>query len=238
MFATSAAVLHVLCGAGMVHPMEELCRAYQAESGATVQVSYGGSGVLLGELAAGRPCDVFLPAAAEYVEDAARQGWVDQASRTDLVYHVPVLAVAEKEGVAIGCLEDLSRPGVRVGLGDPDACAIGGIADRILECSGLSEPVAANLRVRTPTVNQLLLYLAMGQIDAAIVWEDMVRLPEAGGELRAIAIPPEKNVVSAIAASRGSRSAQPERADAFIRFLSSPGAREVWLKWGFTPCED
>jgi len=232
-----APTLQVFSGAGLMHPMDELCRAYSKETGANVQLSYGGSGMLMGKLAAGQPCDVFIPGAAKNVDDAGRKGWVDPASVVAVVRHVPVLAVSAEGADKVACLEDLAGPGVRVGLGDAEACAIGQTADLILERNGLASGVAGNVRIRTPTVNQLVVYLVMGQIDAAIVWEDMIRLPEASGKLRAVPIPPEKNIVSAIAAARGTRSENPKHAAGFMRFLTSPGAREIWLKWGFTPCD-
>jgi molybdate transport system substrate-binding protein len=222
----------------MMRPMEEILRAFEEEGHGPVQASYGGSGVLLGKLGGGQPCDVFLPGAAKYVEDAAKKGWVAPGSRVDVVRHVPVIAVTVEAAMPITCLAELAGPGVRVGLGDPDACAIGQTADSILALNGLTENVLPNVRIRTATVNQLIIYLVTGQVDAAILWEDLVRLPEAGGKLRAVAIPPEENVVSMISAARGADSAQPERADEFIRFLVSPRAREIWREWGFTPCAD
>lgn len=231
-----APTLQVFSGAGLMHPMDELCRAYSKKTGVNVQLSYGGTGMLMGKLAAGQPCDVFIPGAAKYGDDAGRKGWVDSASVVAVVRHVPVLAVSTTGEAKVACLEDLARPGVRVGLGDAKACAIGRTADLILERNGLADGAKSNVRIRTPTVNQLVVYLVMGQIDAAIVWEDMIRLPEASGKLRAVPIPPEKNLVSVIAASRGTRSEHPEQAADFMRFLASSQARETWLKWGFAPC--
>ena len=233
-----APTLHVFSGAGLMHPMDELSQAYREEAGVNVRLAYGGSGELMGKLAAGQPCDVFIPGAAKYVDDAARKGWVNAASVVSVVRHVPVLAVSEEGAGKVSCLEDLARPNVRVGLGDADACAIGRTADLILERAGLAAGVAHNVRVRTPTVNQLIVYLVMDQIDAAIVWEDMVRLPEASGKLRAVPIPPDRNIVSIISAGRGNASEQPDEAAAFMRFLASPRAREIWLKWGFAPCDE
>jgi molybdate transport system substrate-binding protein len=230
--------LQLFCGAGMMRPMEEILFAYGDEGGVAVQASYGGSGVLFGKLGAGQKCDVFLPGAADYVEEAVGKGWIVPGSRVDVVLHVPVIAVSTEAAAKVSCLTDLAQPGMRVGLGDPDACAIGRTADAILERSGLTESIRPNVRVRTATVNQLTLYLVMGQVDAAIIWEDLARLPEASGKLRAVSISPEENVADTISAARGVDCAQPERADDFIRFLISPRARDIWREWGFTPCGD
>ncbi|MFO8008869.1 MAG: molybdate ABC transporter substrate-binding protein [Candidatus Brocadiia bacterium] len=230
--------LQVFCGAGLMHPMEEMRQQFEADSGAPVRASYGGSGVLMGRLGSGRPCDVFIPGAARVVDDAARRGWVEPGTRLDLVLHVPVIAVSRSVAEAVGGLEDLGRPGLRVGLGAPRACAIGEAAERILEQNGLREKVRPNVCVRASTVNQLLLYLATEHIDAAIIWEDMLHLPEAAGKVHSVRIPPSRNSVSTIAAARGSRAESPQQAAAFIRFLASASARQVWKRWGFTPCDE
>jgi ABC-type molybdate transport system substrate-binding protein len=114
--------------------------------------------------------------------------------------------------------------------------AIGQAAERILRRSDLADRVHPNVRVRTATVNQLVLYLLVGQVDAAILWEDLVRRPSAEGKLRAVAIPAEQNAICTIAAARGTRSARPALAEAFIGFLVSERAAAVWQKWGFAEC--
>jgi molybdate transport system substrate-binding protein len=154
------------------------------------------------------------------------------------VLHVPVIAVSKGGGKKVNGIEDLASPGLRVGLGAPEACAIGGTADRILERNGLTDAVKGNVCVRTATVNQLLVYLVTGHIDAAIVWADMIDSPEAAGKVEAVPIPREQNVVRTIAAARGARSEHPDLAADFIRHLASKPARGVWQKWGFTPCEE
>jgi molybdate transport system substrate-binding protein len=228
--------LDLLCGAGLIKPMDELCRAFEAAHGMPVRVSYGGSGMLLGAFAAGQPCDVFMPGAARHVEDAARRGWIVADTRRDIVYHVPAVAVPADNPAGIAGLADLARPGVRVALGDPQACAVGGVAEKILQQNGLAEAVLPNVRVWTATVNELLVYLTVGQADAAVVWQDLLRWPEAAGKLKAIPIAPEQNVIRTIAAARATQAARPELADRFVQFLASDEGVAIWQKWGFDPC--
>ena len=230
--------LDVLCGAGLIKPMDELCLAFEEEQGIAVRVSYGGSGMLLGAFAAGQPCDLFMPGASRHVEDAAGRGWVVAETRRDVVYHVPVIAVPFDNPAGITGLADLARPGVRVALGDPKACAIGGVAERIFEQNDLTEGVHANVRVRTATVNELLVYLTVGQADAAILWQDLLNWPESAGKLKSIEIPPEQNVIRTIAAARATDSARPELADAFLQFITSDRGVLTWKNWGFKPCAE
>ena len=54
---------------------------------------------------------------------------------------------------------DLGKPGIRVGLGDPKAMALGRTAEDILDHSGLKQAIQKNTVVRAATVKQLMLLL-------------------------------------------------------------------------------
>ncbi len=228
-------VLTVLCGAGLIKPMDELKAAFEREYQATVVVHYGGAGELMGQLATDQPCDVFIPGADKYVRDAEKKGWIANGTMRDIVGHVPVIAVADKNPKQISTLEDLARPGVTVALGDPDACAIGRLAASILKRNKLTEKIRSNIKVRTPTVNQLLLYVALGQVDGAIIWEDMVTWSQSRGKLKVISISKADNIVKTISTAVTTRSDNRGLANAFNEFVDSETGHRIWSKWGFAP---
>ena len=126
---------------------------------------------------------------------------------------------------------------MRVALGDPDACAIGRVARAILRERRIDEAVASNVKVRAPTVNQLLLYVTLSQVDAAIIWEDMASWAESEEKLTTVRIPEKDNRIKTISAAVAARSVQRETAKRFIEFIVSPHGRGIWSKWGFKPCE-
>jgi len=92
--------------------------------------------------------------------------------------------------------------------------------------------------VMAPTVNQLLLYAAMTEVDAAIVWQDMTAWPAQEGKLKLIEIPPEQNVIKMISTAVATNSDRFELALAFNDFMRSATGHRVWEKWGFVPCYD
>lgn len=157
------------------------------------------------------------------------------STRVDLVYHVPVIAVPAGNPAQINNLEDLAGPGVKAASGDPKACAVGRAAEIIFRRAGLAGKVKPY--VQTAGASQLLLYLLMKKIDAAIIWEDLAAWPKAEGKLQIIPIPADANAISTIAAARVVSSLRPERAQAFLDFLVTPRAVQIWRKWGFRPCE-
>jgi molybdate transport system substrate-binding protein len=230
--------LSVCCGAGLIKPVEDLRTAFERSRGVRVVVNYAGAGELMAQMEVKQRCDVFVPGARKYVEDARARGWVDEETIRDLVLHVPAIAVPRGNPAQIEGLADLGRPGVEVAVGDPAACAVGQVALKIFERNGIADKVRANVQVMAPTVNQLLLYVALAEVDAAIIWQDMAAWPERQGKLSIIEIPPEQNVVKMISTAVATNSDRGELARAFNDFMRSAKGHRVWKKWGFVPCND
>ncbi len=228
--------LHVLSGAGLIKPMEELMNSFEKKYQVKTVVHYGGSGELMGQLAMKQPSDVFIPGAKKYIEDAQRKGWIVNKTVRDIVKHVPVIAVARDNPKQVKTLEDLTRPRVAIALGDSDGCAIGRLAESILKKNKLFEKIRQNIRVRTPTVNQLLLYVTIGKVDAAIVWEDMASWLESKEKLTIIRIPDEQNIEKTISIGVTTRSENKEIGKALCDFVAADAGRHIWSKWGFEPC--
>ena len=158
--AAEAADLFMYCGAGLRQPVDALLQDYRKKTGVDVVVEFGGSGQLLARFKATGKGDLFLPGSHFYVEQLKKDGQV--LFSLPVVLHTPVVAVNKKMAGAVKTFADLAKPGVRVGLGDPKAMALGRTAEDILEHSGLREAILKNTVVRAATVKQLTLYVARG----------------------------------------------------------------------------
>ncbi len=231
------AQLVVCCGAGLMKPMNELVSSFEKETGCKVTIHYGGSGELYAILST-KGCDVFIPGSYYYVERAVEEGYIVNGSVVNVTKHVPVIAVPKGNPAGIHSLSDLAKPGVRVAIGDPKACAIGRVAVKMLKKDGLWEKVKKNVVVEAPTVNQLLVYVATGQVDCAIIWADLVTWAQAKGKIEVISIPPQQNLIKTIPVAITVYAKKDGRlgyAEKFEKFVTSPEAIEVWKKWGFEP---
>ncbi len=105
--------------------------------------------------------------------------------------HTPGYAVPKGNPANITSLEDLTRSGVRVVLGDPKSNAIGETAQKIFEKNKI-EGVDKNVVSLTATVNEILVALKAGNADAAIVTKDGAHGNEA--DLDLIEIPADQNI--------------------------------------------
>lgn len=228
--------LMIFSGAGLMKPMEEMRTNFEKEHGISADVHYGGSGEIFGMLGAGQPCDVLIPGDEKYTMDAMNNGWVIKETIKKMVLHIPVLAVPKGNPAGVKSFVDLSREGVKVALGDPKGPAIGRLAKNILEKNKLWDSVQPNIEVYAPTVNQLLIYVALNQVDAAIVWEDLVTWAEGKGKIEVIRVPDEQNSIKTIPTSVCTKAQNMDLAKKFNDYISSKEGLEIWKKWGFEPC--
>jgi len=233
-----AADLMIFSGAGLMKPMEEMRKNFERQHGVTVDVHYGSSGEIFGMVAAGQPCDVLIPGAAKYTMDALKNGWVEKETIRRLVLHVPTIAVPKGNPAKIRSLEDLTRKGVRVSIGDPKAPAIGRVSKKLLTQRQLWEKVQPNIKVYAPTVNQLLIYVALNQVDAALIWKDLTSWAEAKGKIEVVDIDPNKNIIKTIPTAVCTRTQNRELALQFNTYVATAEGLSIWKKWGFEPCTE
>jgi molybdate transport system substrate-binding protein len=223
--------LLVYCGAGMRAPMDELGSQFEQECGVKVICNYAGSGHLLNQIEIAQKGDVYQPGAIYYSTIARDKGFIDYEK--SVAYHVPVIVVPTGNPANITCPNDLTNPGVRVALGDPGACAIGRLADKILEKNKIKDAVLDNTVVYGTTVNALILYVSGGDVDAAITWEETALF--APNETAVVEIPAEENIIQTILIGTLTFSENKESAEEFVDFVTSDEGKAVYEKYGFTP---
>jgi len=222
-----------LCSAAR-KPWEEIVKLFEEETGVRVEAVYGSSGYLLAQLRLVGG-DVYAPASPYYMELAVREGLVDPGTvaRAALLY--PVILVPRGNPAGIRGLEDLARPGVRVGIGEPNRVAVGRYARLLLEEAGLWEKVRPNIVVYAKNVAELTNYVVMGAVDAAITWD--VNHWWYPDRTEAIPIPEElwKSLgPSYIPVGVASGSRHPDLARRFVEFATrSPEALQVWRRYHY-----
>jgi molybdate transport system substrate-binding protein len=219
--------LVLYCGAGIRPPAEELVKQFEQQSDVTVECDFAGSEVLLGRIKLTRSGDVYLPGDAHYVELARTEDLV--AASKPVCYFVPVILVAKGNPRGIHTLADLVRPDIRIGLGDPEACAIGRVAARIFAKNGISDKdVADCVTFRSLTVNELGDKVKLGALDAVIVWDATAAYYQNATEV--VRIPADQNVISTVPVAALNTSDEPELARQLMDFLASEQGKAVFAK--------
>ena len=158
--------LVVFAAASLKPALDEIAAAWDGETA----LSYGGSGALARQVAAGAPADVVLLAATDWMEWLAGQGVLEGApvavARNRLVMAGPPGA----EPLALEAPAILRRLGRgRLAMGDPMSVPAGRYAQQALETLGLWEALAPRT-LYTEDVRAALAYLVQGAQPLGMVY--------------------------------------------------------------------
>lgn len=227
------AELHLFAGAGLRQPTDVLISRFEKKTGHKVSVSYDGGGKLMTSILASGMGDCFMPGSFYYIERLMEKGRI--GSYHHVAAHTAVIGIHRNTTARIESFEDLAGPGVRLALGDPKAMAFGKTARRILRKANMEKEILKNVVVQGATVKQLALYVARGDVDAAIIgradafqfMDRIVMLPIPGDYFQ-----PET-----IAAAVLKSTPNPEAAGRLCAFLGSRESIEVFEQFGFLPLQ-
>jgi molybdate transport system substrate-binding protein len=220
--------LKLYAGAGLKNGVNALTAQFEKESGIAVEVDYGGSGMLISRIRVDQGADLFLPGDVWYIDKLQQQTGLIEA-KTVVAYLEPVIIVAKNNPKAIFELNDLFKPGLNIALGNFKACQIGRVTQKIFKKNGLD--IAKLNPKESLTVNELGVWVKMGDVDAAIVWN--ITATNLANELEQVIIPQEKNIRSKVVIGLLSTSDAKEMAQRFIDFMISRNGREILKKYGY-----
>lgn len=154
--------------------IESTVKAFQQREGVTVNTVYNGCGILTGQMrtihqgqtGSGFP-DIYMACDRYYLENV--KDWFQE----DLNVSSASLVIAVPKGnpAGIKTLKDLTRPGVKVAVGQPEQCTIGVLTEKLLQAEGVHDQVMKNVVTRAPSSSLLVPSVSTGSADAAIAYK-------------------------------------------------------------------
>ncbi len=225
----SPSVLLVHAGAGQRSSLNQIGAAFAAKNpGVRVDFSYKGSGFFLADLAASHTGDLYMPGEEYYLLQARDKGFIaDYDPKADIAAHfITVIITPKGNPKNIQTVEDLGRPGVRLGLADPEAAAIGLWHEKILRKAGIWEAARKNATMSAKCIAELGNAVQLRSVDAAIVWATSAVLYLKDIEVVPIAPPYRGLVRLPVAILKFSK--QPELARKLKAFILSDEARAIF----------
>lgn len=224
-------VLTVSVAASLTDAIKEVEAAYrEGHPAVELRNNFGSSGTLARQIEDGAPVDVFFSAAAKPMDDLQAKGLIVGGTRRNLLRNTLVLIVPR--GSRLGSFEQLADASVRsVALGDPASVPAGQYGQQTLASLKLLERVRSRL-VLAKDVRQVLAYVETGNADAGIVYATDALI---SSKAQVVATAPEAAhdpiVYPAAVVANGRHE---DAAREFAGFLSSPAARAIFVKHGFT----
>lgn len=156
-----------LYAGSMLRPaIEETIAEFERREGAKVTRVYNGCGILVAQMKAGEVPDAYFACDAEFMKQVNDLFPTSEAvSQNELV-----ILVQKGNPHGIKSLDDLRKPGLRVGIGHEKQCAMGWITQRTFAESGLRTELMKNVVVQTPTGDMLVNQMRSGSLDAAVAY--------------------------------------------------------------------
>lgn len=222
--------LLVYSGAGLKSAMEEIKKTFEKDNDVVINYVYAGSAQLLSQIQTSGKGDVFIVGSQSAYKVINEKGMAEESHL--VAHHTPVIAVPKGNPANITSLQDFTKDGVRVILGDPKSNAIGETANKIFAKNKI-EGVDKNVVTLTSTVNEILVALKAGNGDAAIITKDGA----SGNEdvLDLIEIPEDQNIDQIIPICVLKNTTSHELAQKFVDFVASDDGKAIFEKHGFAP---
>jgi molybdate transport system substrate-binding protein len=190
--------------------------------------SFAGSDQLAAQIQLGAEADVFAAASPKYPDQLFQKGLVQKpiAFATNTL----VLIVPKSNPAHIRSVLDLTKPGVRVVIGD-SSVPVGSYTLTVLKNLGLSDAVLKNVVSREQDVKGVVGKVVTGEADAGFVYVTDVR--PVRGKVLAIAIreSAQPHVVYEVAVVKNAKHLR--AAYRFVTALIRPSAQKLLVSYGF-----
>jgi molybdate transport system substrate-binding protein len=233
-----AAERHItaFCGSASKPPLEEAATLFEQRSGIKVDLNFGGSGTMLSQMKIARRGDVYIPGSPDYMLIAEKQNMIDPKTVRIIAYLVPAINVQSGNPKNIRTLSELARPGLKLGIGNPEAVCVGLYAIELLERNRLLDRVQKNIVTHAPSCDATEALVALKKVDAVIGWEVFSRWNPRKIETvfpRPDEIPRLAYIPAAVTAYARDRA----YAQQFVEFLASAEGLEIFRRRGYAVTE-
>jgi molybdate transport system substrate-binding protein len=160
-------------GVGQRSSLNEVKEVFlKRHPGLDINFSYKGSGYFIADIERSREGDLYMPGEEFYLLQAVQRGYItDYDPASDIAaYFMVVIVTPRGNPKTIETIEDFAKPGVRVGLGNPRACAIGIWDEKIFKKAGIWEAVKKNQRHEAKCIAEAATAPQHKVVDAALLW--------------------------------------------------------------------
>jgi ABC-type molybdate transport system substrate-binding protein len=160
--------IRLMAGAMLRPAIDQTIQAFEEREGVHVVKVYNGCGILVASMKTGDHPDAYFACDASFMTKVSDL-FLDS---TEISTNQLVILVHKGNPRGIHSLQDLTKPGLKVGVGHERQCAMGALTEMTLRQGGIREPVNNNVVVRSATGDMLVnqLHAAPDSLDAVIAY--------------------------------------------------------------------
>lgn len=225
----------VFAAASLQESLDAVAKAWEAQGGRHVVVSYAASSVLARQIEQGAQADVFISADNDWMDYLQDRKQIEPASRFVLVRNALVLIAPVTSTVRVVDLNSQTSVLAALGQGrlavaETASVPAGRYAKQALEKLKLWLALSAHL-AQGDNVRAALEYVGRGEASLGIVY-----LTDARAEPRVhiVAVFPDKTHAPILYPAARTITADAKVAAAFLAFLRTPHAVAIFRRAGFT----
>jgi len=232
--AQKQVTLTISAAASLTEAMGEIKALYKKDKpNVTINYNFGSSGTLQQQIEQGAPTDLFFSAATKQMTALQKKGLLIDKTKVNLLGNTVVLITKSDSTLDINDYKNLDSSKIKkIALGEPKTVPVGQYSEEILTTLKILDKVKTKA-VYGKDVKEVLSWVESGDADAGIVYGTDAKtskkvkvLATASKELY------KKPVVYPVAVIKASKNIDDTKA--FLTYLSSDKAKEVFVKYGFS----
>lgn len=219
--------LSVFAGSMLRPAIEETIVEFEKREGVKVTRVYNGCGILVAQMKSGQKPDAYFACDTEFM------GQVTDLfpEPVNVAQNELVILVQKGNPFNIASLRDLTKEGIRVGVGHEKQCAMGWITQNVLTEGGLKNEVMSNVKLQSPTGDMLVNQMLTDSLDAAVVY--LSNAAGAADKLDAVQIQGIDCSVATQPWAVARESKYPQLASRLFQQICSEESQEVFAAEGF-----
>ena len=234
--------LTVFAAISLSEAFAQITKRFESDNpGVSVDLNLAGSQRLRTQLEHGARGDIFAAADQMQMNLARASGIVEGEPVVFATNRLVVIVPIGESTGRIATVHDLGDRGIKLALAHPDVPAGGYARNMIAKLAAgksppdaqLSSKIDANVVTLEPNVRAVAAKVALGEVDAGVVYLTDVSTDYIRDRVRVITIPEGSNVVAVYPMAQLREAGNPLLAERFIRFVLSSKGQTILESHGF-----
>ncbi|MEJ2716300.1 MAG: molybdate ABC transporter substrate-binding protein [Deltaproteobacteria bacterium] len=224
----------IFAAASTTNAITDIAKVFKEKNMGTVTYSFASSSTLAKQIASGAPADVYLSANPKWMNYLAEREMIEPESRFDLLGNRIVLIAPKDSTLKVKIAPKFNLAGIlgdeKLAMGDPAHVPAGIYGKQALETLGVWKAVEPKV-ARCKDVRAALTLVERGEAPLGVVYATDAAISK---KVKVIGVFPEDThppivYPVALVKDRGTPTAR-----RFLKFLTSPDAKSIFEKYGFT----